>query len=375
MSQEEHGIEGGDPGVKKYVVFCVDGRKYGQPGYDFFTHEADVMMTAAASEVERGKLTPAEARELLEPYREVLSLIYTGEQQMVFDPDRYSWNEPDSFPTAEAVVESPQASQIFWYEVDELGIEGVTLVWSVPFPVLAPVRKKALEELREAVADEYKIVVKKDIDEFDAMGKSVEWARKLIEDAATTKDSRQSRPFSDAPSKEETEMSGETLIYGDDGQEGGLVFLEEDYIAELKHFCDALQSAATWGELRNMVSEERYQETLAVWKKHELRRLRSEKETDEEELKVSTPSPDDDFDIEAFPSYHDGDFPEFAPTMMDRWVDEEIIDEYGGYGATMTGYTAAINFENEEKVVSLLEEQGYVCIRDDDRIWAAVWRW
>jgi hypothetical protein len=103
--------------------------------------------------------------------------------------------------------------------------------------------------------------------------------------------------------------------------------------------------------------------------------LRSEKETDEEELKVSTPSPDDDFDIEAFPSYHDGDFPEFAPTMMDRWVDEKIIDEYGGYGATMTGYTAAINFENEEKVVSLLEEQGYVCIRDDDRIWAAVWRW
>jgi hypothetical protein len=40
----------------------------------------------------------------------------------------------------------------------------------------------------------------------------------------------------------------------------------------------------------------------------------------------------------------------------------------------MTGYTAAIDFENEEKVVSLLEEQGYVCIRDDNRIWAAVWR-
>lgn len=144
---------------------------------------------------------------------------------------------------------------------------------------------------------------------------------------------------------------------------------------ELKDFCDALCGAATWGELRNMVSEERYQETLAVWKRYELRRLRRVKSADEEEVKVSAPSPDNDFDIEAFPSYHDGDFPEFAPTMMDRWVDEKIIDEYGGYGATMTGYTAAINFENEEKVVSLLEEQGYVCIRDDDRILAAVWRW
>jgi hypothetical protein len=166
-------------------------------------------------------------------------------------------------------------------------------------------------------------------------------------------------------------MSGETLIYGDNGN-GDLVFLEEDYITELKDFCDALQSSGTWEELRDMVSEERYKETVAVWERHELRRLRREKSGDEE-VEVSTPSPDDDFDIEDFPSYHDGDFPEFAPTMMDRWVDEEIIDEYGGYGATMTGYTAAIDFENEEKVVSLLEEKGYVCIRDDGRIWDAIW--
>jgi hypothetical protein len=278
---------------------------------------------------------------------------------MVFDPARFGWDDPDKFPTAEAVVVSPQASQIFWYEVDELGIEGVTLVWSTPFPVLAPVRQKALEELRRAVSDEYEIVVKKDIDEFDAMGKSVEWARKLIEEATTTKDPQQSRLFSDAPSKEETQMSGETLIYGNDGQDGGLVFLEEDYIAELKDFCDALQSAGTWEELRNMVSEERYQETVERWKDDE---------------NDSSPNPDDDFEAESLSGYEDGDFPEFAPTMMDKWVDEEIINEYGWEEPTMTGYTAAINFENEEKVVSLLEGKGYVCIRDDDQIWAAVWR-
>jgi hypothetical protein len=179
----------------RYVVFCADGWDYGQPGYIFFTHEADVMMIAAAGEVESGKLTPAEARELLEPYREVLPPLYTGSQQAVFDPDRISWRDPDSFPAADDVQQSPQASQIFWYEVDELGIEGVTLVWSVPFPVLAPIRKKALEELEEAVSDEYEIVVKKDTDEFDAMGKSVEWARKLIEEATTTENPQQSQFF------------------------------------------------------------------------------------------------------------------------------------------------------------------------------------
>ncbi len=61
----------------RYVIFCADGRDYGQPGYIFFTHEADVMMIAAAGEVKSGKLTPAEARELLKPYREVLPPIYT----------------------------------------------------------------------------------------------------------------------------------------------------------------------------------------------------------------------------------------------------------------------------------------------------------
>ncbi len=182
-AQREQGNGGDTPTGGRYVVFCADGEDYGQEGYIFFTHEADVMTIAAAGEVESGKLTPSEARELLEPYREVLPPLYTGEQRMVFDPDRFGWDDPESFPAADDVQQSPQASQIFWYEVDELGVEGVTLTWSVPFPVLDVVGKEALEELKERVSDEYKIVVKRDIDEFDAMGKSVEWARRLIEGA------------------------------------------------------------------------------------------------------------------------------------------------------------------------------------------------
>ncbi len=179
----EQGNGGDAPVSGKYVVFCTDGEDYGQAGYIFFTHEADVMTIAAAGEVENGRLTPSEARELLEPYREMLPPLYTGEQRMVFDPDRFGWDDLESFPTADAVQQSPQASQIFWYEVDELGIEGVTLTWSVPFPLLDVVSEEALGELKERVSDEYKIVVKRDIDEFDAMGKSVEWAQRLIREA------------------------------------------------------------------------------------------------------------------------------------------------------------------------------------------------
>lgn len=349
----------------RYVIFCTDGRDYGQPGYIFFTHEADVMMIAAAGEVESGKLTPAEARELLEPYREVLPPIYTGEQQMVFDPDRSGWDDPDSFPAADYVQQSPQASQIFWYKVDELGIEGVTLKWSVPFPILDLVSKTALKELKEAVSDEYKIVVKKDIDEFDAMGKSVEWARELIEDATTT----------EIPHTQATQMNraGSTieLIYGHGGE--GLVFLERGYAVEIRDFRNALYKAVTWGELRSMVSEERYQETFEAWKEYELDRLMDE-EDNEEELEVPLPNPDEVFDAELVPGYADGDWPEFAQRAMNTWVDDEIIEEYGWYVETIfNGYYPVIAFENEEKVVSLLKKQGYICTPDADLTWDAVW--
>ncbi|MDP9439385.1 MAG: hypothetical protein M3P49_11670 [Actinomycetota bacterium] len=65
----------------EYAVFCnqpygeaADGYRVeeGEPhsgadgGYDSFWHEADVLLLAAAREVQSGKLTPAEARKLLE---------------------------------------------------------------------------------------------------------------------------------------------------------------------------------------------------------------------------------------------------------------------------------------------------------------------
>ena len=60
--------------------------------------------------------------------------------------------------------------------------------------------------------------------------------------------------------------------------------------------------------------------------------------------------------------------------MMGTWVDEEIIEEHGFYVyPTLNAEYPVIGFDNEEKVVSLLEERGYICLRDDDLIWKAIW--
>ena len=60
--------------------------------------------------------------------------------------------------------------------------------------------------------------------------------------------------------------------------------------------------------------------------------------------------------------------------MMDTWVDEQIINEYGGYvQPLMNDDYPVIDFVNEEKVVSLLEARGYICTRDDDLVWKAIW--
>lgn len=147
------------------------------------------------------------------------------------------------------------------------------------------------------------------------------------------------------------------LIYGESHL--GLTFLEKKYALEIGRFREALAKASTWGELKSRVSDERYKETVDMWV-----------ESDE----VAPTSPDDVFDAASLPLYIDVDWPEFAPTMMDTWVDKEIIEEYGHYiQPLMNDDFPVIDFDNEEKVVSLLEERGYVCIRDDDLIWKAIW--
>lgn len=159
------------------------------------------------------------------------------------------------------------------------------------------------------------------------------------------------------------------LIYGE--SYGGLTFLERIYAHRIGDFKEALANSSTWGELKSRITEEYYLETVERWKDDEFSRRMDEE--DIEEWQISDPKLENAFDAAEMPGYLDMDWPEFAPGMMDEWVSKEIIEQYGGYvQPTLDDDYPLIDFDNEEKVVSLLEEQGHVCTRDDSLIWRAI---
>jgi hypothetical protein len=145
-------------GMEKYLVYCEDRGEGEYLRYELFMHEADVELIETASEVEEGLLTPDEARDALKKYEDVLSVIYTGEQQAIFEPHRMKWSDPDFFPAADAVRESPPASQVFWYEADDLGIEGVILDQGAIGAVFTVSDEKAMDKLEEAMRGKYAIL-------------------------------------------------------------------------------------------------------------------------------------------------------------------------------------------------------------------------
>ena len=152
--------------VHEDLVFCENLYPDDAPGaeYRLFLHEADVLLWALAREVERGRMAVGEAWRTWEPYRDVLPLIYTDIQKMIFDPARTGWSNESSFPRADEVRRNRPASAIFWYRADVLGITGVGFdMWLTPHPIFEVRGAHALRSLREAAAGKYKIVVKKNL--------------------------------------------------------------------------------------------------------------------------------------------------------------------------------------------------------------------
>lgn len=159
------------------------------------------------------------------------------------------------------------------------------------------------------------------------------------------------------------------LVYGE--CYGGLTFLERSYAHSIGDFKEALANSSTWGELKSRITEEHYLETVEIWKEQEYSSRMDEE--DIEEWQIPDPKPEDALDVVEMPGYLDMDWPGFAPGKMGEWVSKEIIEQYGGYvQPTLNDDYPLIDFENEEKVVSLLEGQGYVCVRDDALIWRAI---
>ncbi len=159
--------------------------------------------------------------------------------------------------------------------------------------------------------------MKETLEDYDATGKNVEWAKKLIENPAKVQEGSREQTFRKSSTTVDT-----TLVYGDGGQ--GLLFLEEEYAVDIGDFREALYRAKTWGDLKGMVTEQRYRETVEAWMETEHDRLSDEAE-DDEEPEVAAPEPDDTFDAEEIAGYSDGDWPEFSPRMMGTWVDRGII--------------------------------------------------
>ncbi len=146
--------------------------------YHGFTHEAEVLIYALANAVQVGTLTAQQAREMFEPYREHMPELY--------DPVEMEEYEND-FPSTDHFMDwgvAPGTSE-FWEAADELGIEGVYFNGGEHpggSPVFYVYRKEALTELQNALADRYKIVVRRDMGDYDtSVSTDPEEAKRIIE--------------------------------------------------------------------------------------------------------------------------------------------------------------------------------------------------
>ena len=163
---------------REYVVFCLDELEdWGRFGY--FLHEADYLLLSLASSVEEGAITVAEAFGKLEPYlsdpgiTEKVGALKEGWSVA----DSWKWQEifeksvPD-LPSYESVLEDLPITHIFQDEAHstakELGIPEVGYFGSSGSTgeIFSVESVAALEALRKAIAGKYKIVVKKDLDEY-----------------------------------------------------------------------------------------------------------------------------------------------------------------------------------------------------------------
>lgn len=191
LRRKGKGIEAG----REYVVFCLDQLEYGQKGFGWFLHEADYLLLSLAQHVEGDNITVTEALEWLEPYlsdahiREQLPILKEGwsredaqKWERIFDKD-----SPD-FPVYEEVIEDLPITHIFQDEAGDLAIDADIPDVGYPGfsgstgPIFSVESPEALERLRKAVAGKYKIVVKKDMDDYvPYAAPSPEEAKRFIE--------------------------------------------------------------------------------------------------------------------------------------------------------------------------------------------------
>ena len=147
--------------------------------YDLFMHEAEVFIYPLVNAVEEGKMTADEAREMFEPYQELMPELYDPDEMELYENGFISMDWLTDWGVGPGTTD-------FWQTAGKLGIEGVYANEGEHpggNPVFYIYRKEALRELQEALSGRYKIVVR-DQREYDtSLSSDPEEARRIIEQA------------------------------------------------------------------------------------------------------------------------------------------------------------------------------------------------
>jgi len=160
------------------LIFCVRHGNGERAVYDSFLHEVDVLFIATARAVEEGTLSVLVARDEWSDY-------YEDEEDDAGGDD----DDPPDFPSLDEIWDSDgglrHATHAFYFFAERTPIDGIGEVFeniSVASGVVWEVHGAAtMRQLRDALRDEYKIVVMQDTDY--AYPASIEAAEQMITQA------------------------------------------------------------------------------------------------------------------------------------------------------------------------------------------------
>ena len=163
-------------------------------------------------------------------------------------------------------------------------------------------------------------------------------------------------------------MKENTIIYGITNL--GLLFVPESRAKELAESNKALLTAKTWGEFKEMVSQEMYDFYLVNSAYYEGRDEPEDGDYAPYDIPPETPfTPNDVVTYDTLPTY-----PEIE---MSEWMPEEIQAKFGRktrYSAmdmnVPEGDILVLKEKHMDKIVAALEKLGYECRRDDDLLMA-----
>ena len=168
-------------------------------------------------------------------------------------------------------------------------------------------------------------------------------------------------------------MAETEIVYGITNS--GLILMPEQRAAELAQVYDALMTALTWGEFKELLPDERYYQKYLLFSEQYSgprnvfgEALRPHYLPDEAPFR-----PGDVFNVEDHACK-----PGFPEIEMSGWVPAEIQQQYGQtyrYHAMDANVPAGLVLELDEnrvdEIIQALEEKGYHCRQDDDLIDAA----